>query len=505
MDRRECLLSATKLETLALRKEYPGTVALDSVSVCFEGGKIHALLGKNGAGKSTLVKLLAGAIQPTSGCIHVDGRDVRMRSPNEAFANGIATVYQELSLVPQLTVAENIFLGRTPKRRGSRGLMIDWPQTFADAQKLLAEIQVDLDVRRTVAELGVAQQQLVEIAKAMSFRPSALLLDEPTSALAQHETKNLFALIRRLAANGVAIIYITHRLQELEAIADCITVLRDGKLIGSIDMADANAEGIFTMIFGRVEQKERPASLKAGDEAILQVNNLRRKNALTDISFTLHTGEILGIAGMLGSGRTELLKALFGAEPFDGGEIRVGDTLVRSANPMRMKQLGIAFTPENRKAEGLVQILSTRVNMCLAGLNRIAPRGWLNRRREKKIIDQLAGDLDIRVSNIDFPVSSLSGGNQQKVVIANWLTTEPRIILFDEPTRGIDVQAKQQIFQIMWDLACRGISSIFVSSELEELLEVCHRILIMKSGRIVGQVRPEEISADELFVRCLEK
>jgi len=244
-------LSIAKLETCGLRKEYPGTVALDSVSLQFEGGKIHALLGKNGAGKSTLVKLLSGAIQPTAGKIFVDGREVSFHGPSEAFAGGIATVYQELSLVPQLTVAENIFLGRARKRSGTRGLLIDWRQTFSDARQLLAEMEVELDVQRPVAALGVAQQQIVEIAKAMSFRPSALLLDEPTSALAQHETQSLFKLIRRLAQNGVAIIYITHRLQELEWIADQVSVLRDGKLIGTLEIADARAEKISEMMLAK--------------------------------------------------------------------------------------------------------------------------------------------------------------------------------------------------------------------------------------------------------------
>jgi ribose transport system ATP-binding protein len=498
-------LSIAKLETCGLRKEYPGTVALDSVSLQFEGGKIHALLGKNGAGKSTLVKLLSGAIQPTAGKIFVDGREVSFHGPSEAFAGGIATVYQELSLVPQLTVAENIFLGRARKRSGTRGLLIDWRQTFSDARQLLAEMEVELDVQRPVAALGVAQQQIVEIAKAMSFRPSALLLDEPTSALAQHETQSLFKLIRRLAQNGVAIIYITHRLQELEWIADQVSVLRDGKLIGTLEIADARAEKISEMMFGQTVQKNRPADFKATGETVLMVRDLTRKPVFHDVSFSLQRGEILGIAGLLGSGRSELLKAIYGAEPFDSGEIEIAGRIVRKTDPIRMKKFKLAFTPEDRKAEGLIQILSTRANLCLAGLKVVAPRGWLNKKRENQIVNRLVQDLDIQLVNLEYPVASLSGGNQQKVVIGNWLTTHPQIILLDEPTRGVDVQAKQQIFQIMWDLSREGISSIFVSSELEELVQVCHRILIMKKGTIAEQVKPDQLTADALFVRCLEK
>jgi ribose transport system ATP-binding protein len=484
------------LETVAIRKEYPGTVALDDVSVRFAGGKVHALLGKNGAGKSTLVKILAGTTQPTTGNILVKDREVALRNAQDAFAQGIATVYQELSLIPGLTVAENILLGRLPRKRG----VISWPAVTARAREVLAEMRVELDVRKKVAELGVAQQQVVEIAKAMSFKPAVLMLDEPTSALAHHETESLFALVRQLAGQGVAIIYITHRLQELPQIADTVTVLRDGKLVGVLDMQGTTPEKIVNMMFGEVVQKQRPADLPMGQEPLLEVRGLGRRGKFHDVNFTLHKGEVLGIAGMLGAGRTELLRALFGAEPADTGEILLDGHVVTARDPVGMKRLGVAFTPEERKHQALVQILSTRANVCLASLT-----GFTTRKREHPAVQQLVEQLAIKVTNIEQPVASLSGGNQQKVVVAKWLKTKPRLILFDEPTRGIDVQAKQHIFQIMWDLSRQGISSIFVSSELEELVEVCHRILIMKQGRITGAVRPEEIGADELYVRCMEE
>lgn len=491
------------LEVLNIRKEFPGTVALDDISIRFDDGEVHALLGKNGAGKSTLIKILAGAQEPTAGRIMVDGKEVTLRSPTEAFGKGIATVYQELSLVPGLSVAENILLGRLPRRSLFGVSAIDWTATYARAEQVLRGMDVQMDVRVPVSSLGVAQQQVVEIAKAMSFNPRALMLDEPTSALAHHETEMLFRLVKQLAAKGVAVIYITHRLQELRQIADRVSVLRDGKFIGTIAMKDATPQDIVQMMFGEVIQKERPSDLKAGTEPVLEVRNLTQHGQFQDVSFTLYRGEVLGIAGMLGSGRTELLKAIFGAEPFDSGEVVVGGQTVRAATPGRMKKLGLAFTPENRKEEGLVQGLSTRANMCMASMDQIACLKFITRGREARVAEKYIDQLQIKVSNVELLVSSLSGGNQQKVVVGNWLNTEPKVILFDEPTRGIDVQAKQQIFQVMWDLSRSGISSVFVSSELEELVEVCHRIVIMRKGTITGEIMPEATTPDELFVRCM--
>jgi len=489
-----------KLETRDLRKEYPGTLALADVSIGFSGGEVHALIGKNGAGKSTLVKMLAGSVQPTSGQIFVDGSETKLSSPTAAFQRGIATVYQELSLVPSLTVAENILLGRLPQR----GPFIDWRAANARAEAILTDLQIDLDVRERAGNLGVAQQQVVEIAKAMSADPSVLILDEPTSALARHETDRLFALVRRLAARGVAIIYISHRLQELHQIADRITVLRDGRHIDTRAMAETSAADIVHMMFGEVVQRPRPQDAQVGTQPALRVKNLERKHAFRDINFTLYAGEVLGIAGMLGAGRTELLKSLFGAEPFDGGQVEVAGQIIAAPTPMRMKEHGMAFTPENRKEEALVQGHSIRANMCMAGMGRIARGFYTTRALEQEHVDAQVERLQIKVADTEHAVSSLSGGNQQKVVVANWLNNRPRIVLFDEPTRGIDVQAKQQIFQVMWDLSRDGIASIFVSTELEELHEVCHRILIMQNGRIVDEVRPEQIAPDELYVRCME-
>ena len=494
-------MGISSLQTRAIRKEYPGTVALDDVSVCFEGGKVHALLGKNGAGKSTLVKIFAGAVQPTSGSVLVNGRQARLSSPKDALRQGIAAVHQELSLVPELSVAENILLGRLPSKRAG---IVDWPSVFSRAADVLNDLGVSLDVRARAGTLGVAQQQVVEIAKAMSYRPAVLMLDEPTSALAHHETERLFSLLRMLAGRGVVLLYITHRLEEIHRIADTVTVLRNGRLIGTIPIEQATPATIVQMMFGEVVQKTRPPAVVARQKPVLEVRNLSRRGAFEDVSFTLHEGEILGIAGLLGSGRTELLRALFGADPHDSGSVTLQGVAVSPSSPAQMKRLGLVLAPENRKEEGLIQLLSTRVNVCLASYHRLTRLGFTSARRERDLAERNIREIDIAVASVDAAVSSLSGGNQQKVVVAKWLNTVPRVILLDEPTRGIDIQAKQQIFQIIWDLSVRQISSIVVSSELEELMDVCHRIVIMKHGKLAGELLPHQSSLEQLFRVCME-
>ncbi|HHV98720.1 MAG TPA: sugar ABC transporter ATP-binding protein [Clostridiaceae bacterium] len=487
------------LETRNIVKTYPGTIALNDVSVSFESGKVHALVGKNGSGKSTLVKIFSGAIEPTRGEILIDGVRMNFSDPRDAFAKGIATVYQELSLVPGLTVAENILIGRLPMR----GRFVDWKKTFAIADELLKEMNVDIPPDEVVYNLSVWQCQMVEIVKAMSFRPKVLQLDEPTSALAQHEIQALFKMIRELKKKDVVIIYVTHRLHELWQIADTCTVLRDGCLIGTIPMQEATHKDIIKMMFGDVEIHTRPHDLKVEDDVVLEVKDLTRKNKFENISFRLKKGEILGIAGMLGSGRTELLKSIFGADPFDSGEIYINGQRIFSPSPVKMKKAGLALTSEDRKHEGLNQIASIKDNLCIASLDLIAKGAFIQKHRENEFAQRQVNELNIKVSDIRDSVSSLSGGNQQKVVVGNWLNTNPKVIFFDEPSRGIDVKAKQQIFQIIWEQSRKGVSSIMVSSELEELLEVCHRILIMREGRIVGEIKPEEVKIEELYSLCM--
>jgi ABC-type sugar transport system ATPase subunit len=419
---------------------------------------------------------------------------------------GIAAVYQELSLIPELTVAENILLGRLPHRRKHAHWAIDWRAAFDAAARHLEHLGIALDVKARVRSLSVAAQQTVEIAKAMSYEPSVLMLDEPTSALAQRESDLLFELIRSLAERGVVLLYITHRLQELTRVADTVSVLRNGMLAGTVSIAQASPSRIAEMMFGDVPHSVSPPPLPAlaGGPEVLRVENLSRGSVIKEVSFTVLRGEILGLAGLLGSGRTELLRALFGADPPDGGRILVEGEQADPSDPSRMKRLGVGFTPENRKEEGLVQCLSTRANLCLASLQKIARGGFTSRAREHHRIAPVVQTIGIHAPDLEAPISVLSGGNQQKVTLGKWLTTDPRLLLLDEPTRGIDVRAKLQVFELVRNLSARGISSIVVSSELEELLELCHRILIIKEGRITGEVRPTTTTVHQLLELCLQ-
>ena len=492
---------AANLEAVDIRKVYPGTVALKGVSLAFQPGEVHALIGKNGAGKSTFVQIISGAAQPTSGRLFVRGEETRLRTPREAHERGIATVYQELSLVPELSIAHNIFLAELPTKWG--GLRIDWAEIYQRAQAVVDDLGLHFDVRQPVRTLGVANQQMVEIAKAMAAQPKVLLLDEPTSSLAEHETEQLFRLVRALVSRGVSIVYISHRLQELQRIAHRVSVLRDGELVGTIPIAEADPATIAQMMFGQVVPKHRPENLPVHEETVLEARNISRRGRLHGVSFKLQKGEVLGIAGLVGAGRTDLLRVLAGADAAHGGEIVVGGTVVHRPTVQRMKNLGIGLTPESRKEEGLVLTLSTRENACMASLRRHAHYGVISGSAQRAVVEGNVRDLQIAVGNIETPVATLSGGNQQKVVIAKWLNTHPRVLLFDEPTRGIDIQAKQQIFQVIWDLSRQGISTVFVSSELEELLEVCHRILVMQHGHITSEVQSDEVTLQELFALCV--
>jgi ribose transport system ATP-binding protein len=492
-------MSDLQIRTEHITKDYPGTRALDDVSVCFDSGRVHALVGKNGSGKSTLVKILAGAVKPTSGEFYLNDEKLHFNATSEAYAKGIVTVYQEMSLVPGLSVGENIFLGRLPKKNNA----IDWRKTHQMASILLQQMKLNIDPRTMVSRLSMWQMQVVEITKALSFNPKVIMLDEPTSALAQNEIQNLFEAVRALRDQGVVVIYITHKLQELPQIADTVSVLRDGKLVGSVDMSAVEHKDIINMMFGEVKIQSRPKDIKVRDEVVMEVKGLSRAGWYHDVNFKVYRGEVLGIAGMLGSGRTELLRGIFGADPVDSGEILIDGATYKSANPIKMVKAGVGLTPENRKTEGLILIHSILDNLCYASMN-ITANGWIeNKRKRSAFASSQVADLEIKAPDLNALCSSLSGGNQQKVVVGNWLNTSPKIMLYDEPSRGVDVSAKQQIFEIMWAQARKGISSIFVSTELEELLEVCHRILIMRHGRIVDEVNPDNMTPNELYEICM--
>lgn len=487
------------LEIRGVSKRFPGTLALDNISASFESGKVNALIGKNGSGKSTLVKIINGAQPATSGDIYIDNERVEFTSPEAAIEQGIATVYQELSLVAGMSVAENLFLGRYPMK----GKFIDWKKTYAMTRQLLEDMKIDIDPKTKIYSLSMWQCQMIEIAKAMSTNPKVILLDEPTSSLSRTETEILFDLIRELRKKDVIIIYISHRLQELWEIADTCTVLRDGVLTGTVEMQSASRKQILDMMFGEVEIQCRPKDLMINDDVVLSIKNLTRGRKFQNISFDLHRGEVLGIAGMLGAGRTELLRAIFGIDSFDSGEILLEGEKIKHATPQKMKEKGMGLTPEDRKNEGLIQIMSIRNNLCVASLKKMSRGVFIDKKLENRFVQEQVDRLQIRHGDIDAEVSSLSGGNQQKVVVGNWLNNKPTLMMFDEPSRGIDVNAKQQIFKIIWELSRQGISSIVVSSELEELLEVCHRILIMRYGKITGELVPDEANIETLYSRCM--
>jgi ribose transport system ATP-binding protein len=492
-------VSLLTIRTEHITKDYPGTRALDDVSLSFESGKVHALVGKNGSGKSTLVKIFAGAIKPTAGDFYLNDEKLHFNSTSDAYEKGIVTVYQEMSLVPGLSVAENIFMGRLPKKFNA----IDWNKTYQMAGSLLKKMGVDIDPHEKLYRLAMWKWQVIEITKALSFNPKVIMLDEPSSALAQNEVQSLFEAVRALRDQGVIVIYITHKLQELPQIADTVTVVRDGKLMGTLQMKETKHKDIIDLMFGEVKIQNRPKDIKVQDTVAMEVKNFNRTGWFQNVNFKLYHGEVLGIAGMLGSGRTELLRGIFGADSIDSGEVIINGTTYKKANPIKMKKAGIGLTPENRKLEGLILIHSIRDNLCYASMNLTAD-GWMENKRKRNLFsEKQVEELEIKVPSIGSLCSSLSGGNQQKVVVGNWLNTSPKIMLYDEPSRGIDVNAKQQIFEIMWAQARKGISTLFVSTELEELLEVCHRILIMRHGRIVDEVNPDNLNINELYEICM--
>ncbi|MBI9046486.1 MAG: sugar ABC transporter ATP-binding protein [Anaerolineaceae bacterium] len=493
------------LKMSQINKQYPGVKALDHVDFELKAGEIRALLGKNGAGKSTLIKILSGAVQPDSGEIHIEGKKVNIKGPRDAFSLGISTVYQEMSLVPGLTVAENILLGRWPTTKKSCISWIDKNKINELAQKSLDQLGIQLNLNEQVKRLNVAQQQLVEIAKAISFEPRVLVLDEPTSALPSEEVESLHKVVRNLAKQGIAIIYVTHRLQEIPLIADDVTVLRDGKLVGSIDVNEATPEKIANMMIGSNWQRTAFKRTQQSGTVKLSVRNLSRTGLLHNLSFDIHAGEVLGIAGLLGSGRTELIRSIFGLDTIDAGEICVNGTIVSKPNPMIMKSLGIGLTPEDRRRQGLVMPFPVEQNLTLAGLKRISKNGILNLNREHQLAQDMVNELNIKTSNLKVRTQNLSGGNQQKVVVGNWLNNLPEILIMDEPSRGIDVQAKEQIFKLVRELAQKGLAVLFISSEIEEVLDVSDRILVMNQGHFTHEINPKSVDLENLLAMTMEE
>ncbi len=485
------------LEMRHITKTYPGVRALEDVSFELRAGEIHALVGENGAGKSTLMKILAGAQAKDSGEILLNGNPVQIDSPQKAMDLGVSIIYQEFNLVPYLNAAENIFLGREPRARVPG--FVDFGVMYREAQQIIDKLGVQLNIRRPVNRLSVAQQQMVEIAKATSRASRIIVMDEPSATLTEHELQSLFALMRQLRSEGVGIIYISHRMEEIFEICDRVTILRDGHWIATKGIEDVTREEIIRLMVGRELKQMIPKEAATPGEPAMTVRNVTRKGVLHDISLTVRKGELVGLAGLVGAGRTELARVIFGADRMDSGAIELFGKLVRIRSPQDAIRLGIGLVTEDRKAQGLVLGMAVRENITLANLPAISAFNFILAGREREVARKYVGDLQVKTPTIDQTVQNLSGGNQQKVVLAKWLFTDSKVLIFDEPTRGIDVGAKTEIYQLMNALAARGVAIIMISSELPEVLGMSDRILVMHEGRIAGELSRADATQEKIM------
>ena len=486
------------VEMKGISKTFGGVHALRNVDLELRRGEIMGLVGDNGAGKSTLMKVLAGALPRDSGEILLDGVAADARTPLAAHRLGIRAVYQEFSLVPHLSVAENILLGQMPAARLPG--CVDWAQAYRRAEEILASIGfVGIDVHNVVRRMSVSHQQMVEIAKAVAVRPRILILDEPSAVLSQEELDRLFALVRQLKQEGTLILYISHRLDEVYEIAERITVLKDGQLVGTVRPQEADQNQLIRMMVGRSLGEVFPSRHPPMDEIALEVTDLTRAGSFSDISFALHRGEVLGMSGLVGSGRTQMARCIFGAEPFDSGAIRLGGKPIRPRSPHDAVREGIALLTEDRKRDGLVMHCTIRDNVSMASYEKLSRWGVINRRTQEASVQQKVRELDIRPPLVDRLARQLSGGNQQKLVLAKWLMTQARVLILDEPTRGVDVATKVEIYQLISDLAADGIGILLISSELPEILGLSDRALVMREGRVVGEFTRAQASEESLL------
>ncbi|MYS86572.1 sugar ABC transporter ATP-binding protein [Embleya scabrispora] len=494
------------LEVAHLAKAYGPVRALKDVGLRLERGEVRALLGKNGAGKSTLVKLISGAERPDTGTIRVSGEEVRWSGPAAAQEGGISVVHQELSLVPGLSVAENICLGRWPRRGAARAL-IDAKAVERTALRALRLVGEQIPLWREAGRLSLAEQQLVEIAKGVVHDPRVLILDEPTSSLNAHEADALLALVRRLAATGVAIVYVSHRMQEIPRVADSVTVLRDGAEVATLSIGEASPSRVADLITGdvRSNRERRPSAARRATSSppLLSVRDLTKPHLLNGVSFDIHEGEVLGIAGLLGSGRSEILESIFGARRDVLGEVSFRGRKITGRNPSRMLSLGVGMSSEDRRNAGIVPMLSVFENLLLSARGRILPKVWVRPARERRMVAEQIETLAIATSSPQKPIVNLSGGNQQKVVIGRLLASNLKVLLLDEPTRGVDLHAKQQLYELIREFARSGVAIVFVSSELEELPEVCDRVLVLRGGRIVDEVPGEDAAPEKLLALAM--
>ena len=483
---------AVRAELRNISKRFGATQALDSVSLALAPGEVHALVGENGAGKSTLVKILAGIHQPESGTILLDGEPIQITGPARARALGIAVVHQEPRLFPDLTVAENVFIGHAPAGRLGT---IDWRSTRRSAQALFEQLGVQFDVGAPVRGLSMADQQLIEIAKSLSVEARVLVLDEPTASLSAHEVERLFAIVRRLRDRGVSILFVSHRLDEVFELCDRATVFRDGKHVISTETSALTTADLIRHMVGRAVTLFPKVETPVGD-VLLEVEHLTRAGAFRDVSFSVRAGEIVGFAGLVGAGRTEVARVLFGVDTRDAGEVRLGGVPVVHRSPSEAMNDGIAYLPDDRHQEGLVLDFSIAQNVTLPILPRLFPRLLVRAATERRVAEEYTAQFNVRMTGVDQLVGALSGGNQQKVVLAKWLASKPRVLILDEPTRGIDIGAKVEVHRIIGELAASGLAIILISSDLPEVLAMSDRILVLHEGRLTAEITRAEATEE---------
>jgi ribose transport system ATP-binding protein len=479
-------------------KSFPGVKALDGVRFDLQPGEVHALMGENGAGKSTLMKILAGVYQKDSGDVLLDGKAVDIQSPAHAQALAIGIIHQELHLMGHMTAAQNIYLGREPRKMA--GWFLDDDQLNRNAQALFSRMNLDLAPTAMIGDLTVAKQQMVEIAKALSHKSRVLIMDEPTAALNNAEIEELFTIIRQLKSEGVGVVYISHKMDEIQRIADRVTVLRDGSYVDTVPASTPMPEVIAMMVGRRLETSVKTVPSTMGNDVMLDVSGLRRGRVIRDVSFSVRRGEILGFAGLMGAGRTEVARAIFGADPVEAGEVRVRGNLIPLRSPEDAVQAGIGYLSEDRKHFGLATGMDVESNITLPSLRRWLKWGvFLKKSAIQDISQQMVDKLRIKTPSLTQTAKLLSGGNQQKVVIAKWLVQDCDVLIFDEPTRGIDIGAKSEIYKLLNDLAAQGRAIIVISSELPEVLLLSHRVLVMCEGRITGEVHGSEATQENLM------
>ena len=476
---------APLLEVRDLEKSFPGVRALSGVSFDVAPGEVHALLGENGAGKSTLIKIVSGVFRPDRGAILIDGEAKAFQRPADARRAGVATIYQELLLFPELTVAENIFMGHAPRAALGR---LDWRAMQARAEELLGSLEIhDLAADRIVGTLSVGNRQRVEILRALSQNARLLIMDEPTAALTEHDVARLFAIVRLLKSRGVGIIYISHRMDEIFAIGDRVTVLRDGAQVGTRRVSQTTSGELVQMMVGRkIDNLFPKVSVPIGGP-VLETRDLLRRPMTKSVSLTVHAGEIVGLAGLVGSGRSEFAQTVFGVTPAESGVIRLAGVSATIGSPTAARALGIAYVPEDRGVQGLVRAMSVLQNFSLAALSGVSRAGFINRSAERRLAEEGVARFSVKTSSLDQVAGRLSGGNQQKIVLGKWLANNPRLLILDEPTRGIDVGAKAEIHRLMGELAGKGLAILMISSELPEVLGMSDRVLVMREGRLVAE------------------